>query len=97
MGNGGCKREVIREYVQDPQLVKQLEEMHKTNAQLVAQFGEIVKKIHDQGLETKIESFEDLKRFDEKSASALVELAKKTEALQMKGRNFGFFWLNIDG
>ncbi len=45
----------------------------------------------------QIDSFEDLEKFDKKSAEALIKLALQTEPLQMKGKNFGFFGLTSTG
>ena len=91
--NLGNTHEVVREYVQDPQLVQQLAEFQKQNAQLFAQFQELSKRIHDQDIDT----FEDLQKFDKKGADALINLAVQTKALPMDGRNFGFFGLTSTG
>jgi len=45
----------------------------------------------------KIESFEDLEKFDKKSAEALIKLALQTEPLDMQGKNFGFFGITSTG
>lgn len=89
----GNTHEVVREYVQDPQLVQQLADFQKQNAELLAQFQELSKRIHDQ----EIETFEDLQKFDRKGADALIKLAVQTQALPMDGRNFGFFGLTSTG
>lgn len=83
----------MKEYVQDPKLIEQLAEFQRQNAQLLAQFQELSKRIADQ----EIESFEDLQKFDKKAADALINLAVRTEALPLDGRNFGFFGLTSTG
>jgi small GTP-binding protein len=91
--NLGNTHEVVREYVQDPELVAQLNEFQKQNAALLAKYEELVKRMEDQ----QIETFEDLQKFDQKGAEALVRLATETAPLQMQGRNFGFFGLTSTG
>jgi GTP-binding protein EngB required for normal cell division len=91
--NLGNTHEVVREYVQDPQLIQQLADFQKQNAELLAQFQELSLRIDSQ----QIESFEDLQKFDKKGADALINLASKTQAMPMDGRNFGFFGLTSTG
>lgn len=74
-------------------MLEQLAEFQRQNAQLLAQFQELSKRIHDQD----IESFEDLQKFDKKAADALIKLAVQTQALPLDGRNFGFFGLTSTG
>lgn len=69
--------------------------MQKANSYLAAEFRELSQRI--KGLESHIESFQDLKRFDEKAATALVSLARRTKAVELKGRNFGFFGITSTG
>lgn len=83
--------------VQDPALIKLLSEYQKQNAQLLAEFDKISRKIQNEELASKIESFDDLKRFDEKCASALIQLAQKTEPIKLEGRSFGFFGVTSSG
>jgi len=86
-------REVIREYVQDPSLVRHLADLQRQNTELVAKFQEITEKIRVQ----TIDSFEDLQKFDANAAAALIKLAVQVKALPMDGRNFGFFGVTSTG
>jgi len=100
-GGGSCQcndtAEPRKEVVQNPALVGILTEYQKKNDELLAQFNVISQNIKSQGLESKIETFADLERFDEASAAALVELAKRTAPITLNGRNFGFFGITSTG
>jgi len=89
----GHTHEVVREYVQDPAILKQLKEYQQQNANLLQQFDKLRQDMANQN----IESFEDLQRYDQKGADALVKLATETKSLQMQGRNIGFFGLTSTG
>ena len=67
--------------------------MRKQNSALIAKFDDISKRIEEQ----KIESFDDLVKFDKKGAEAVVKLAGQTKAVAMQGRNFGFFGMTSTG
>ena len=84
---------VQKEYVQDPALVKQLQEFQVQHAHLLQEFEKLRQRIDDQ----KIESFEDLQRYDQKGAEALVKLASETPTAKMQGKNIGFFGLTSTG
>ncbi|KAJ6641589.1 putative GTP-binding protein EngB [Pseudolycoriella hygida] len=86
-----------KEYVQDPKLTQLLMESQKQNAELHAEFLKLVERIKSQGIEDKIESFEDLERLDKVAADALIKLAIKTKPLQMEGRNYGFYGTTSTG
>ena len=79
--------------MQDPALVKQLEESRKRNTVLRQEFEKLNEQIADQ----KIDSFEDLQRHDRKTAEALVVLADKTPPAEMQGINIGFFGVTSTG
>ncbi|CAF1520260.1 unnamed protein product, partial [Rotaria sordida] len=66
MGKGGS-REVVREYVQDPAILQQLEAFQRQNAYLLQEFEKLRQAMADQ----KIDSFEDLERYDRNGAEAL--------------------------
>lgn len=91
------KTESVIKLVQDQALIALLSEYQQQNALLLAEFDKISHKIHNEGLASKIESFDDLKRFDEKSASAFKELAQKTDPIKLEGRSFGFFGVTSTG
>lgn len=57
------------------------------------QYTALIKRIEEQ----EISSFEDLVKYDEKAAQALIKLATGTPAMQMTGRNFGFFGVTSTG
>lgn len=85
--------EVVREYVQDPELVEQLATITRHNAELVKKFEELSRRMQEQN----IESFDDLVKFDKKGAEALVKLASQAPPIQMTGRNFGVFGITSTG
>lgn len=93
----GGRAEAVKKMVRDPALVGIVTECQKQNAQLLTEFDKMRSRLRNDGLDSKIESFEDLKRFDEKAAAALVELAMKTEPMKLPGRNFGFFGITSVG
>ncbi|CAF1159430.1 unnamed protein product [Adineta steineri] len=82
-----------KKYVHDPKLVEQLQQFQKQNADILAKYNELIKRMENQD----IDSFEDLQRFDRKGAEVLIRLASQTAPLPMQGRNFGFFGLTSTG
>ncbi|KAJ6641590.1 hypothetical protein Bhyg_06530, partial [Pseudolycoriella hygida] len=87
----------LSQYVEDPILLQQLTGFQQRNAELHAEFVKVAERIKSQGIEDKIESFEDLERLDKIAADALVKLAIRTEPLQMEGRNYGFYGITSSG
>ncbi len=74
-------------------MLAQLEEYRQQNLRLMEQYNELIKRIEEQ----EITSFEDLSKYDEKAAQALIRLATGTPPMQMIGRNFGFFGVTSTG
>ncbi|CAF3855765.1 unnamed protein product [Rotaria sp. Silwood1] len=87
-------REIVREYVEDPALVHQLQEFQKQNAYLLHEY----EKLRQDMAAREIQSFADLQRHDQKGVEALIRLASQTVPLQLGGdRSFGFFSLTSTG
>ncbi|CAF1470400.1 unnamed protein product [Adineta steineri] len=53
-----------KKYVHDSKLVEQLQQFQKQNADILAKYNELMKRMEDQD----IDSSEDLQRFDRKEA-----------------------------
>ena len=77
----------------DPRLLEQLAEFHKQNGAIMAKYDALLAQMKSQ----EIDSFEDLQRFDQKAAEALLKLAQQTQPLPMVGRNFGLFGVTSSG
>ncbi|CAF3812430.1 unnamed protein product [Rotaria magnacalcarata] len=91
---GGHSHEVVYEYVQDPALVQQLEQIQQQNAYLLHEYEKLRQAISAR----EIHSFNDLQRHDQKGAKELIRLASQTVPLQLDGgRSFGFFGLTSTG
>ena len=90
----GHSRQVVREYVQDPSLVQQLQEFQRQNIYLAQEYDKLRQTIAAR----EIHSFEDLQRHDQRGVEALIHLASQTSALQLgNGRSFGFFGITSTG
>ena len=77
----------------DPQVLEQLAAFQRQNAAMLEKYESLLAQMRSQ----EIESFEDLQRFDQKAAEALVKLARQTVALPFSGRNFGLFGVTSSG
>ena len=79
--------------MQDSALVKQLEESRAQYTRLSEDF----RNLHEQMTHHNIHSYEDLQRYNRKTAEALVNLAGETPPATMQGINVGFFGVTSTG
>ena len=83
--------------IEDPgeaaRLREELRAYEKKHAELLGRFDTLAETLKTQ----KIETFEDLAKQDEGAKRVLVQLANKTEAVPMQGKNIGLFGLTSTG
>ncbi|CAF3245873.1 unnamed protein product [Rotaria sp. Silwood2] len=87
------KVEYVKEYVRDPELLRQIEEYQARNRELMEKYDELYQEIRDNN----ISSFDDLDEHYSKGAEALKRMAAATQPMQMTGVNFALFGITSSG
>lgn len=84
--------DILRNFKSD-ELREEMRQQREQHTELLKSFNLLLEQLKDK----KIESFDQLAKYDKDGKAAFIRLAEETEPLSMKGKNIGLFGITSTG